>query len=275
MIFPMLAPVTISADHPFPVLTGGDLGVTIHLAGTRGRRFFTLIRIPSVLPEFLRLPARRNETFVLLRGVVTVRLNRLFRLCGVGRCSPFEVAQSSSLSVSRSARSLVTRVGGSVEGHGEKRPIHLRFNGGYGQRVHRFLISTLSIARHRVCFRENPLSLAFLSGFTRVGNYRSVYFRPVIPMGPPTRFYNCSSVFRTVHRGSELIRRPCRDFSIIISFIGGTTASPGILTVGRALCHIDKGSPVITTLVGTTRGNGRMAILIRLGTEFSRRGGVR
>lgn len=83
------------------------------------------------------------------------------------------------------------------------------------------------------------------------------------------------SVFTTVHRNSVLIRRPCRSFATSIRrFVARTTGSPGILTVGVALCHASNSSPVIGTLVDTTTGHGRIITLIRLGTQFSRTGGV-
>lgn len=143
--------------------------------------------------------------------------------------------------------------------------------------VSRHLLGVLgarfSVGRTSIFRVGKPLSLAVLVGMCNTSNF-STCGAPECRPTPMPRFRGRGSVFRIVHRNSMFLRRPCVDFSPIMGFIHRTTGSPSILTVGRALCHIDNGSPVVTTLTRTTRGNGRISMLMRLGTHFSRRGGV-
>lgn len=59
LLFPILAPLTISPIRPFPCVSGLDLGLTIIMRSPRARvARFTEIGIPGILPQFVTVPRR-------------------------------------------------------------------------------------------------------------------------------------------------------------------------------------------------------------------------
>ncbi|HEU5483543.1 MAG TPA: RNA degradosome polyphosphate kinase, partial [Microlunatus sp.] len=75
-IFPVLTPLAVDPSHPFPYISGLSINLAVLVKNpVTGLRQFARVKVPSVLPRFVRLTEGR---FVALEDVIARHLDQLF-----------------------------------------------------------------------------------------------------------------------------------------------------------------------------------------------------
>lgn len=226
------------------------------------------------IPHFMRLPSRRKGCcLVFLRSVVGTGLGRIFVNCRMRYDCYYGVSHSTSIFMSSMpTRDVIRGLGRGIGGHGVKTVYHFICSQGVPSSFLSTLMRTLKVGQRRLIPNSGRLGLRSLTSLPGPGPSVPTVIgpRPVfLPKVGRGRF-----VCHQVTGQSVLLCCPCRDFRRFVRFLCRTIRSPFYHRVVVARCHITRRSRIVGTLVTTTQGKGRIAIFIRLGTHFSRRGGL-
>src|SRR6476469_329739 len=57
MVFPVCTPLAVDPGHPFPHISNLSLNLAVELQAPNGQRHFARVKVPSVLPRLVALPA--------------------------------------------------------------------------------------------------------------------------------------------------------------------------------------------------------------------------
>lgn len=281
-VFPCLRPMPMSGSGMVSFLHSGQLCLTIHLfLGNAGGRSTSRLRCFIVglpcdgIPHFVRLPGRNESCcLVFVRSVVGTGVSIVFPKCRMSYDCYVGVSESTSVVVSSAVGdiSLIRRMGGGVGGHGVNTMYHFICSHTVPSSFLGFLMSTFQVQRRRLMPKSGRLGLRSLHRLPGPG--RSVpQVREPVPVGLG-QLGSGRSVFDCIRGGSLLLCCPCRSFSRFVRFLCRTIRGPRAHRVVMARCQMTRGSTIVGALVTTTRGNGGIAMFIRLGTHFSRRGGL-
>lgn len=276
-VFPCLRPIPMYGGQVGAFLHSGHLCLSMHIAhGSAKRGRCCVVGLPcDGIPHFVRLPQRkRGFCLVCVRSVVGTGVGHVFPNCSLSYDCYYGVSHSTSVFISSTAdsRIVIRRLHGGIGGHGVNTMYHFICSHGVPTSCLRFLISTFNVGHSSLIPKSGRLGLRSLTRLP--GPDGRLYAR----LGPhPVALGYLSrgrSVFHCIDGGSLVLRFPCRSFRRFVRFLCRTIRSPSYGRVVVARCEITRGSIIVGALVTTTRGNGGMAIFMRLGTHFSRRGGL-
>lgn len=69
-IFPVLTPLAVDPSHPFPYISNLSLNLAVVIQDPEtGEEFFARVKVPKVLPRFLRLPDELRDKSAIWTGV--------------------------------------------------------------------------------------------------------------------------------------------------------------------------------------------------------------
>ena len=96
-IFPVLTPLAVDPSHPFPYISGLSINLAVLVKNpVTGIRQFARVKVPSVLPRFVKLDEGR---FVALEDVIARHLNQLFSGMQVVGHHTFRVTRNEDVEV--------------------------------------------------------------------------------------------------------------------------------------------------------------------------------
>lgn len=281
-VFPCLTPIPMDGSGIVSFLHSGHLCLTMQLrlgktpTDSPGHVRCFIVGLPcDGIPHFVRLPGIKGSCcLVFVRSVVGTGLSAVFPNCRISDDCYVGVSHSTSVLVSSTtgASRVVRRIGGGMGGHGVNTIYHFMCSHTVPRSFLSFLMSTCHVSHQRLIPKSGRLGVRSLQRLPGPG-------RDMHPVGGPrpvglAYLSRHRSVFHCIRGGSLLLRCPCRSFSRFVRFLCRTIRRPAIHRVVIARCHITRGSAIVGALVTTTRGKGGIAIFIRLGTHFSRRGGL-
>ena len=97
-VYPVLTPLAVDPAHPFPYISDLSLNLAVVVRDPRtGAKRFARVKVPPILPRFLRVPAARK--FVPLEQVIAAHLDWLFPGMKVVAHYPFRVTRDAEVEV--------------------------------------------------------------------------------------------------------------------------------------------------------------------------------
>ena len=109
-IFPVLTPLAVGPGRPFPYISNLSLslGVTLRDPET-GQRRLARVKVPEVLPRFLRV-GTRGDRFVTLEDLIAAHLDSLFPGMEVEEHAAFRVTRDADFEIEESPDDLLSAV---------------------------------------------------------------------------------------------------------------------------------------------------------------------
>jgi polyphosphate kinase len=280
-IFPVLTPLAVDPEHPFPHISNLSVNLAVVLDDPKRGERFARVKVPSVFPRLLPLPGaaraatgghpRRGGTpmdFVWIEDLIASNLHPLFRGLDIVASYPFRITRDAAVDVQENGEDdLLTVVEETVGRRRFGSAVRLEMlDSRPDGHVRDILMEHLGLGPDDVYVMRGPLGAADLWQLLRLDrpDLKDVPFDPTIPEA----FSKKASAFDIIRRGDLLLYHPYNSFTPVVDFVREAAQDPQVLAIKQTLYRIDRNSPIVAALLQAVEQGKQVAVLMELKARF-------
>ena len=277
-IFPVLTPLAVDPSHPFPYISGLSINLAVLVKNpVTGLRQFARVKVPSVLPRFLKLAEGR---FVALEDVIARHLDQLFTGMQVVQHHVFRVTRNEDVEVEEDdaenllvalERELLRRKIG-------RPPVRLEVEDDIDPKMLELLTSELDISEREVFALPGPLDLRGLFSLADLDRAELKYpaFLPAThPHLAEVETAQPADMFAALKQRDVLLHHPYDSFATSVTrFIEQAADDPQVLAIKQTLYRTSGDSPIIDALIEAAEAGKQVLALVEIKARFDEQANI-
>jgi polyphosphate kinase len=278
-VLPVLTPLAVDAEHPFPFISGRGLNLAIFLPDEDGERFVRM-KIPDNRPRWI--PLENDRGFVPMEQVVVANLDLLFSKsppvrahCFVvtrgaqGEPEPTDLTMEDALT---EPGSIVRQVSDELKARRFAGAVRLEYDAAMPQETVSWLARNLELSDADACPVEGLLRVADLRSFD-APERPELFFDAHRPVDHPRLARldpeDPGAIFAEIERGDILVHHPYQDFtSSVVGFLEAATLDPDVVAIKLTIYRTSSDSPIIRALAEAARRGKQVAVLVEITARF-------
>jgi polyphosphate kinase len=271
-VYPILTPIAIDRDHPYPRIAGLAVNHSVLLQREDNPNRdpqLALVQVPGVLPGLCRLPEDDGISVSWLSDVVRRNLGKLFPGYGILEVSRFRVTRDSEVELDDEGQVDYVRM---LESELKKRlkaqSIRVEYEEGMSAELLDRLEHGIGLTRAGFMAVRGPLdprpllSLVDLPGYDRLRHKAQPPLMPVI-------FEQPRKIFDLIREADILLHHPYDSFEPVLVFIHEAAEDPEVLAIKQVLYRTSgKASPLVKALLHAAEMGKQVTVLIELTARF-------
>ncbi len=277
-ILPILTPLAVDPSHPFPYISGLSLNLAVQLRNpATGARQFARIKVPNVMPRFLRLDEGR---YIALESVISLHLDRLFSGMQVISSTAFRVTRNEDVEVEEDDAEnilfalekelLRSKVG--------RPPVRLEVEDDIDPRMLALLVKELDISAKEVFQLPAPLDLRGLFSLADIDRENLKYpnFLPKThPHLAEVETAMPADMFAALKRRDVLLHHPYDSFATSVQrFVEQAAADPQVLAIKQTLYRTSGDSPIVDALIEAAQAGKQVLALVEIKARFDEQANI-
>jgi polyphosphate kinase len=268
-IFPVLTPLSVDPAHPFPYISSLSLNLATTVRDPiTGVRRFARIKIPPLLPRFIRLPD--GERFVPLEDVIAGHVDALFPGMQVLSQHVFRVTRDADVDVEEDeAEDLLAAVESVLRARRRAAsPVRLEIDGSMPADVLEVLLRELELDDDDVYQSAGLLDLGGLSVIHDLDR-PDLKDEPWRPVTAP-ELDDDADIFAALRLRDVLVHHPYDSFvTSTEAFVERAADDPAVLAIKQTLYRTSsQESPIIRALVRAAEAGKQVVVLVELKARF-------
>ncbi|TDQ55030.1 RNA degradosome polyphosphate kinase [Actinorugispora endophytica] len=271
-IYPVLTPFAVDPAHPFPYISGRSLNLAVTVRDPHtGRRVFTRIKVPSVLPRFIELD---GERFVPVEDVISAHLPQLFEGMEIQEHHAFRVTRNSDLEVDEDETDDLVQ---SLENELLRRRfgplVRLEVEETISDAILEILCEELGAEEEEIYRVPGPLDLAGLAQLSGLDRPELKY-PPMVAVEP--RALAQGDFFETVRERELLVQHPYESFATTTErFLALAAVDPKVVAIKQTLYRTSGDSPIVDALIEAAEAGKEVVALVEIKARFDERNNIR
>jgi polyphosphate kinase len=278
-IQPILTPLAVDAEHPFPFISNLGLNLAVEL-GEGKRRRFVRIKVPANRARWVPLP---GGGFVALEQVIATSLGLLFpkeKLAGVWYFRVTRGAEGESALPAASDESIVRQAPGSIISLVTEELKARRFAGvvrlqvpnEMPEELRKWLVQQLRASDDDVYLTEGLLGLADFLHFDVPGRddlHDAPHVAATHPRLAAVKDASPDALFAEIRKGDLLLHHPYQSFDTsVLRFLRAAATDPHVLAIKLTIYRTSADSPIVRALAEAARAGKQVAVLVEITARF-------
>jgi polyphosphate kinase len=283
-VLPILTPLAVDAEHPFPFISnlGLNLAVFLSAEGGQGERFVR-IKVPQNRPRWIPLPERTG--FVPLEQLIAANLDLMFPSSEPTAVHFFRVTRgaegddaarsSADLTIEEALQepgSIVRQVSSELKARRFAGAVRLQVNVDMPEQHLLWLAQQLEVWPEDIYRADYFLGLADLMQL-EAENRSELRFPPhAVVTHPRLRDLDPAhptAIFEEIARGDVLLHHPYYSFDTsVLRFLQSAAVDPNVLAIKLTIYRTSRDSPIVRTLAEASRRGKQVAVLVEITARF-------
>ena len=269
-IYPLISPMAVDLDDPFPLLPGLGVNLCIRLKTIKGSDIprFAVVAIPKGLARFVTVPTEEGYHYLLLEDIITAFINRAFPGEQLVETVPFRITRNADMSVREDmAGDLLEQMKEVLTERRQSSCVRLEVSASASDVLRSFLKTALELEDADIYAVGGPIALSAylrLAGMTGFENLRP---EPWPPQPSPALRPN-ESIFESIARGDILLYHPYESFDPVLRLIEEAADDPDVLAIKQILYRTSDHSPVVAALARAADRDKNVTVVVELKARF-------
>ncbi len=269
-VFPVMTPMLLSPQNPFPLLVNQRLVLCVELGGSAGARKqpFAVIPLGQRINRIVELPSARGYRYMLLGDVVRMHLARFFPDTEVRDTALFRITRNADLRVQEdSASDLLSGMQQVLNARKQSACVRLEIDQDAGERIRTFLENALAVEPENIYAVPGPLDMSAFMSLSGLAGFDHLRYEAWPPR--PSPMINADeSIFAQVARRDILLYQPYESYDPVVRFVEEAAADPDVLTIKQILYRTSRQSPIVDALRRAARNGKQVTVLVELKARF-------
>jgi polyphosphate kinase len=271
-IEPVLSPLGLDPARPFPRIQNKSLNFIVRLEGKDafGRDSeHAIVQAPRSLPRVVPVPTEGGgRTLVLLTGIVSEFVHKLFAGIKVTGCYQFRVTRNSDLFVDEEEIDDLRRA---LEGELAHRrygaAVRLETSRDCPEDMAQFLLRQFALHDVDMYRVPGPVNLNRLSAIYDLVQRPDLKY-PIFTPGIPKRLAAGADLFSVIRQNDLLLHHPYQSFTPVMDFLRQAAADPHVLAIKQTLYRAGHESPIVDALVAAANAGKDVTVIVELRARF-------
>ena len=269
---PVLTPLAIDPNHPFPQLLNKSLNLIVQLEMETGKeklRHLAVVQAPRVLPPVVRLPrAEGGRDYVFLGAVIGHFLGDLFPGTRILGYWPFRVTRNSELYIDeQDSGNLLKAIEQELHNRRKGDAVRLETNDACPEAIRKALLGTLRLGEDDLNLINGPLDPARLMAIYEEEHPAQMRGPPFLaPVSPALR--GKSDIFAAIRRQDILLHHPYENFDSVAAFLEQAARCPRVLAIKQTLYRTGGDTRIVGALMEAASRGKEVTAVVELRARF-------
>lgn len=276
-VAPVLTPVTIDEEHPFPFITSGGICTILEFADRH-----ILIPLPDALPRFVQLPGDHIR-FTRLETLIFRFSSDLFPHDNLRSHGVFQILRDNDLARQERSDDLRAIVEFGLRMRHKANTTLLKVEDSMSEASVRFVARHLGLFsdqeitllehQHKRLDGTNTVFTARLPGLATLSNIinqtvsntrHDLLFAPHKPRYPQSFLAADRNCFTAITQKDVLVHWPFESFDTVVDFIEQAASDPHVLAIKQTLYRTSDDSSVVNALIKAAQAGKAVTTVIEL-----------
>ena len=278
-VVPILTPLAVDAEHPFPFISNLGLNIAVTLKEKKRQRFVR-IKVPSNRNRWV--PLHDGSGFVPLEQIIAANLDELFPKwkykADFFRVTRGVIGEETDPGTSNGddlhpvPGSIVSQVSSELKARKFAGPVRLQVSTGTPKKMINWLSDQLRLGPQDVYVTEPWIRIADLLKFDVKGRDDLRY--PIHEPATHPRLVGIldrppGAIFEEIRRGDILLHHPYHSFDTsVLRFLQDAAVDDSVLAIKLTIYRTSKDSPILKALAEAARRGKQVAVLVEITARF-------
>ncbi|HBP63334.1 MAG TPA: RNA degradosome polyphosphate kinase [Desulfosporosinus sp.] len=276
-VFPVLTPMVVNKNQPFPLILNKTLNVSLLLEdiSSPDNLLFGTIQVPSVLNRLVEIPSLDSEkAFILLEEIIKLNLSTLFDNHNVIATGCYRITRNAYLDVAEDeSEDLLTAVQLSLKQRKWGSAIRLEIEHGINPLLLKQLEEELEISAAAVYKISGPIDLTFLMKLSGLKGYDALRYKPIKP-NTYTSLLEEDDIFQSISKQDILLHHPYDSFNMVVDLVKKAAEDPNVLAIKQTLYRVSGNSPIVEALAQAADNGKQVTVLLELKARFDEQNNI-
>jgi len=274
-LFPVLTPLAVDPAHPFPYISNLSLSLVVIVRDRETKEEkFARVKVPNILPRFVKIPETDGHTFVPLEQVIANNLDALFSGMEILNYYPFRVTRDAELDIEEEeADDLISALQEELRKQKFGPVVRLEIAKDIPAETRKQLIEQLGISEVDVYDIPGLIGLGDLMAlaFLPMPEYQDQPWKSVTHprLKEEDGDDKKKNIFDIIREGDLLVHHPYQSFTTTVQrFIEEAALDPNVLAIKQTLYRTSGDSPIVHALIRAAENGKQVAVLVELKARF-------
>ncbi|PZV13573.1 MAG: polyphosphate kinase 1 [Pseudanabaena sp.] len=272
-LFAVLTPLAVDPAHPFPYISNLSLNLVVIVRDRYTKeKNFARVKVPNVLPRFVKIPETDDHTFVPLEQVIAHNLDALFPGMEIISYYPFRITRDAQLDIEEEeADDLISALQEELRKQKFGSVVRMEIASDIPPEIRKELIEQLGITEADVYDIPGLIGLGDLMAisFLPMPEHQDKPWKSVTHPRLKQGDEDGKNIFDIISEGDFLVHHPYQSFTTTVQrFIEDAANDDDVLAIKQTLYRTSGDSPIVHALIRAAENGKQVAVLVELKARF-------